>query len=324
MTTTVAETGVVFGYFEVGIALAVGIAIGLVWLINRRRPDGKQINVPPEVVAALLTGLGVSIVLAWNSGVIRSDPLLFLTAVVVVIGAVIGALTLRSLGRLRRQVSTVESRVGAQMAGLGNLQFYATKDETFAALRTETLTASEKLIATRFSPADISIESEYWSVVRQRAMDPSLLSIRVHSLAHHSSSALEGVCRLVADLRGATQFRLAVALYNNSFELILADDRECVFCFHDLEMTIRNGFSVDTNMPAGAQIVSNFGSTVRRMIDDCYLVVDFGRWVKTTDDVERLQAHLREVHTQYRKGQLPHRIEPAKTEDFLTELLGPH
>ncbi len=273
---------------------------------------------------AVVTLLGIGVVVAWNSGVIHSDPLLFLTAVVTVLGATISALVLRTLGRLRRQVSSVEGRVGAQMAGLGNLQFYATKDETFGALKAETLTAKEKLIATRFSPADISIESEYWSVVRQRAMDPSLLSIRVHSLAHHSSTALEGICRLIADLRGATQFRLAIALYNNSFELILADDRECVFCFHDLEMTIKNGFSVDTNMPAGAQIVSNFGSTVRRMIDDCYLVVDFGRWVKTTDDVERLQGHLRQVHSRYRQGQIPHRVEPNKTEDFLTELLGPH
>lgn len=324
MNTVAAESGMVFGYFEVGIALAVGLAIGLVWLINRRRPSSSQISVPTEVVAAAITALGVSIVLAWNSGVMRSDPLLFVTAVAAVIGAAIGAVVLRTLARLRRQVSSVEGRVGAQMAGLGNLQFYATKDETFAALKTETLSAKEKLIATRFSPADISIESEYWSVIRQRAMDSSLLSIRIHSLAHHSSSALEGVCRLIADLRGASQFRLAIALFNNSFELILADDRECVFCFHDLEMTIKNGFSVDTNMPAGSQIVSNFGSTVRRMIDDCYLVVDFGRWVRTTDDVEKLQEHLRGVHSQYRKGQFPHRIEPSRTEDFLTELLGPH
>lgn len=324
MDRVAAESGMTFGYFEVGIALAVGIAIGLVWFINKRRPEGKQINVPTEVMVALVTVLGVGAVLAWNSGVIHSDPLLFVTAIVTVIGATVGGLILRSVARLRRQVSTVEGRVGAQMAGLGNLQFYATKEETFGALKTETLTAKERLIATRFSPADISVESEYWGVVRQRAMDASVLTIRIHSLAHHSSTALEGVCRLVADLRGASQFRLAVALYNNSFELILADDRECVFCFHDLEMTIKNGFSVDTNMPTGAQIVANFGSTVRRMIDDCYLVVDFGRWVKTTDDVEKLQAHLREVHAAYRRGQLPHRIEPSKTEDFLTELLGPH
>ncbi len=44
------ESGMVFGYFEVGIAIAVGLAIGLVWLINKRSPSGQQINVPAEVI----------------------------------------------------------------------------------------------------------------------------------------------------------------------------------------------------------------------------------------------------------------------------------
>jgi len=308
------------GIFDLVVVVVVGIVIGLVWTYNRRRDEGERLSVPTEVISAIVVALGALAILAIQSGVVARDPVLFAVAVTTMVTLLIGVLILLGVRRVRRDVSRLASQVGVQVAGIGNLQFFPSKAETFDALTAETIGAKEKLIATRFSPADITTEDSYWGAIRQKAMDPHVLYVRIHSLAHPSATAIDGVCRLISELRGAPQFRLAIALYNNSFELILSDEKECVFCFHDLEMTIRNGFRVDRNLPSSAQVVDNFGSTLRRMIDDCYIVVDFGRWVRTAEDADKLQAHLRAVHARFKEGKLPDPIHPSRVEAFLQEL----
>ena len=219
---------------------------------------------------------------------------------------------------MRRDIRVVGERFGEQMAGLGNLQFLPTKEEAMRALTEETAKTKEKLTATRFSPADISIEDDYWHELRKAAFDPTIFSTRIHSLAHRDRSAIDGLCRLVSELRGAPRFRLAVAMFNNAFELILSDERECIFCFHDQGMTVRNGFRIEGNQPSSAKIVANFGSTLRRMVEDCHIVVDFERFVRTEEDVERLQAYLRHLHEEYREGRIPRPVHHSEMDDFIS------
>lgn len=308
------------GLIDLVVVLVVGAVVGTISLLNRRRAEKEKIRVPTELVAALVVALGLLVLLASRWDVLHEDPLVAGVLVGTLASVAIGMAILGAVSRVRRDLSRVASQVGAQMAGIGNLQFFATKAETLDALVEETISAKEKLIATRFSPADISTEDAYWRAIRQKAMDPKVLYVRIHCLAHSSSTAIDGVCRLVSELRGAEQFRLAITFANNSFEMILSDEKECMFCFHDLEMTIRNGFRVDRNLPSSAQVVDNFGSTLRRMIEDSYLVIDFGRWVRSVEDVERLQTHLRRVHAEFRTGRLPEVVHPSRREDFLQGL----
>lgn len=303
-----------------GIIVGVGVALIMlaIWIFNRRQPESsRKVNMPTEVLVAVVTIFGLIIILIIRSRIFANDPLLLLISVILLITAIASFVDAYFTFQVRKDIRVVSARFGAQMAGLGNLQFYPTKDETFKELTRQTYQASEKLIATRFSPADISIEDEYWNAIRQKAFDQKVLYVRIHSLAHTSSSSIDGVCKLISELRGARNFRLAIAFFSNSFEIIISDEKECVFCFHDLQMTIRNGFKVDSMTQSGARIVSNFDSTLRRMLETCYLTIDFDRYVKTTEDVERLQQHLRQVHKEYLQGKLPRSIHLADMEDFL-------
>jgi hypothetical protein len=205
--------------------------------------------------------------------------------------------------------------IRSQVAPLTNARFYHTKDETFRKLAVMTSKSHQVLLATRFSPGDITFDTTYWSAVTEKAFDPNVLSIRIHSLAHRSSRPVDVLCKIIAQFKGAHQFTLGIALFGNEFEMIIADDEECIFCFHDFDMTIRNGVHFDSNLPSSRDIVSNFGETFRSMLARCYLVIDFDQWVRTDEDVLNLQEFARKIHEQYCNGSILER--PQHIETFL-------
>jgi len=311
-------SGLGISAFETTIAVIVAVLVIGIWIYNRKQgEEGRKIDIPTEALVLLVTVIGILVILTARSGIVNKEPILFVMSIFLVVTAISSFVDAYYTIQVRKDLKVVSTQFGAQMAGLGNLQFFPTKDETFKELVKQTNQATEKLIATRFSPADISVEGEYWDAMRQRAFDPKVLYIRIHSLAHTSSSCIDGVCRLISEFRGAQNFRLAVAFFNNSFEMIISDERECIFCFHDLQMTIRNGFRVDTNLPSSAKVVANFDSTLRRMLEKCYLVIDFGKYVKTIEDVENLQNHLRIMHKEFSQGSVPRSVHPSDMEDFI-------
>jgi hypothetical protein len=218
--------------------------------------------------------------------------------------------------------SQLASTINSQITPLTNARFYRTKDETFTKLAGMTARSQQVLMATRFSPGDITLDAEYWSAVTEKAFDPDVLSIRIHSLAHRSSRPVEVLCKVVDQFKNAQQFTLGIALFNNAFEMIISDDEECIFCFHDFDMTIRNGIHFDSNLPSSRAIVSNFGETFRRMLDRCYLVIDFDRWVCSEEDVQDLQVFIRRTHEEYGDGTLLER--PHRVEDFLRDQVFVH
>lgn len=163
--------------------------------------------------------LAISLTLIWftvtaigRSGVITRSPLLFFVAAASLLGALLGILMSYLAWKVRSDVARLSTQMGSQVAGLGNLRYFATKEDTFKELTVMTLQAREKLLATRFSPGDISTEAEYWDAIKQVALDPKTLNIRIHCLAHTSSIALEGLCKLIAEFRGARQFVLGCDL----------------------------------------------------------------------------------------------------------------
>jgi hypothetical protein len=303
--------------FELAVGALVGLAILGLWLINRTREESKRLPVSHELVTVFVIGFAVVIGAAYRSGVVKREPLLLTVTIAGLVTLAFVIVNLVLTRRLRRELQDVSRHFGEQMAGLGNLQFYGTKDETMRQLTRETRGAKEKLIATRFSPADIRVESEYWAAIKDRAFDPSILYIRIHCLAHTDPSAVEGVCRLVEELRGAKQFQLAIAMFNNSFEIIIGDERECIFCFHDLSMTIRNGFRLDSTQPNSSRVIANLDSTLRRMLEACHIVIDFERFVQSNADVRCLQDYLRGLHSEYCAGHLPRPVHPSEMDRFL-------
>lgn len=208
-----------------------------------------------------------------------------------------------------------EEMLDTKIATLANVRYFATKDETFKRLTGMTIRAQQVLMATRFSSGDITLDEEYWAAAAQRALDPSILSIRIHSLAHHTSRPVDVLSKIIEQFKGAQQFTLGVAFFNNEFEMIISDDEEAIFCFHDFEMTIRNGLYIDSSWPSGEAIVRNFGDTFRRMLGRCHLVIEFDRFVRNDQDVKRLQSFLRSVHEEYSQGDLFGR--PRDMDDFL-------
>jgi hypothetical protein len=224
-------------------------------------------------------------------------------------------LDLASLRSALVTCADVKAALKAEIVPLANARFFSTKEETFRRLIAMTTRAQQVLLATRFSPGDITLDQDYWMAVKQRAMDPTLSSIRVHSLAHHTSRPLGTVFKLIDEFRGAQQFTLGIALFSNAFEMIIVDDDESMLCFHDFEMTIRNGVHFDSSAPSSQGIVQNCGDTFRRMLERCSLVVAFDEFVRTEQDVERLKAFLKRMHQDYCRGTLPAR--PADMEDFL-------
>lgn len=303
------------------VASVVALAIATIWVLNRRREPDRRIDLPTEVVVFGSLLLVVTVVALYRLGASADDPAAFVAAVGAVAAVVLIAVNMFVSARIRRDIIRVSDRFGERMSGLGNLQFFPSKDDTMKALTDETNSCREKLIATRFSPGDIMIEDDYWKSIRSVAFNPSILYIRIHSLAHRSTSCVEGLCRLVAEMRGSSRFQLGVAMYNNSFELILSDERECIFCFHDLTMTVRNGFKIDGSQPSSGRIVSNFDATLRRMIDDCHIVIDFDRFVKTDEDVRRIQHYLRSLHEGYRQGRFPPAVHASDMEDFVANVV---
>ncbi len=295
------------------------LVIGL-WVINKKLPSGsKRLTVDIGLLLVVGTIAAALVVVIIQSKAVRDNPLLTGVAALSLITAVASFTDSFVTIKFRKDLELIAARLRAQVAGLGNLMFYSTKDEAFKNLSAMTLQAKEKIMATRFSPADISTESEYWFAIKQRAMDQSVLSVRIHSLAHRSSSCIDGVCKVIREFRGAKQFRLGIAFFNNAFEMIIADDRECVVCFHDLEMTIRNGFRVDTNLPSSAGVVTNFGDTYRRMLENCYLLIDFERFVNSDEDVRNLEAFLRARHKEYCEGRLPKAVHLGEMEEYLKD-----
>lgn len=304
--------------FEIIVSAAALLIIISIWFINRNRKAHKpKVQLETGLLILILTVTIAIVAMLIRSPIVRDNPLLFAIAILSFFTAASGISDMYLTYKFKKDLEVVVNKFGSQVAGLGNMIFFPTKEETFKNLTAETYRATEKLMATRFSPADISTESEYWGAIKERAFDPTILYIRIHSLAHTSSTSIDGVCKLIAELRGARQFRLGIAFFNNEFELIVADDHECVFCFHDLEMTIKNGFRVDKNLPSSVGVVDNFGASFRRMLEKCYIVIDFEKFVRTEDDVKMLQDHLRKMHKEYCQGMIPKPISRVDMENYL-------
>lgn len=315
------QMDVTFLSFEIIVAVTTGLVLATLWLINRRREQSQRLSVVPEMVTAAVVAIATAAVLVYRSEAVREQPVLFVSGLVAVIVLICVVANVVATTRLRREFHEVTKSFSQQVAGLGNLQFFPTKDLTIQALTAQTLSAKEKLIATRFSPTDIAIESEYWDAIRKRAFDPSILYIRIHCLAHMDSQAVDGICRLIEELRGAQRFQLAIAMFNNSFEIIIADERECVFCFNDLSMTIRNGFKLDSGQPNTGRVVANFDSTLRRMLDDCHVIIDFEKFVQSVADVRALQQYVRRLHAGYQDGHIPKPVHASEMESYLRRQL---
>ncbi len=303
--------------FEIIVSIAVLMIVVGILIYNRTIGKERAIRLDISLVVIIVTIALASIFGATRTDIIKNNPLLFIVAIISLATAIGSFWDTYITYKFRKDLEDVTTRLRAQVAGLGNIVFFSTKEETFKNLTSLSVQAHEKLMATRFSPADISTETEYWNAVRQCAFDPKILYIRVHSLAHPTSSTADGLCKLISELRGARQFRLGIAFFNNEFEMIISDDKECIFCFHDLNMTIKNGFRVDTTLPSNAAVVANFGDTFRHILDKCYLVFDFEKFIQTDADVKALQEFLLQAHKDYCEGKLPKPIHANQMELFL-------
>jgi hypothetical protein len=303
--------------FEIIVSVAVLVIVVGIWIYNRISGKERAIHLDVTLVVVIVTIALASIFGATSSDIIKNNPLLFVVAIISLVTAIGSFWDTYITFKFRKDLEDVTARLRAQVAGLGNIMFFPTKEETFKNLTSLSIQAHEKLMATRFSPADISIETEYWNAIRQCAFDPKVLYVRIHSLAHPTTSTVDGLCKLISELRGSRQFRLGITFFNNEFEMIIADDKECIFCFHDLEMTIKNGFRVDTTLPSNAAVVANFGETFRHILDKCYLIVDFEKFIQTDADVKALQEFLRQTHKDYCEGKLPKPIHANQMETFL-------
>ncbi|MHB8166763.1 MAG: hypothetical protein ACYDDT_08335 [Sulfuricella sp.] len=86
-------------------------------------------------------------------------------------------------------------------------------------------------------------------------------------------------------------------------------------------MTIKNGFLVEGTQPSNRDILANMGYTFRHMLDECYIVIDFGRFVRTQEEAQKICDHLRSVHEDFGKGMIPTPVAHYKTDEFLTDML---
>jgi len=306
-------------YFQLLVGLlALAIALGA-WIWNRKRKrEGRELHVDTTVLTLAVTVVGAIVILVARSPLVRQNPLLVGLAALIAVALGVAGVNLSVTMRLRAELASTAAAVHAQMAGLGNIQFFQTKEETFRKLADLTHSVRDKLFATRFSPGDISTERDYYATIRSAAMSPEIHSYRVHCLAHFSKVAIEGTCRLISDLMGAKKFTLGIAFFNNSFEVIVTDDSACMFCFHDLNMTIKNGFLIQSDRSSSAAVVNNMSQTFRQMLARCHIVVDFEKFVTNEREAELLQAYLRQVHRLYCQGQLPRPVHEDEMEAFLT------
>jgi hypothetical protein len=303
---------------EIIVGILVIIAVTVIWVINKKRPpDKKKINVDAGLLALVLTIAAALVLMLVKSDFFKNSPILIFITVLCLITGVTGITDTFATLKSRKDLGMVLAKLQDQVSGMGNLIFYPTKEETFKMLCTMTRQAKEKVMSTRFSSGDISTESDYWCEVKHKAISPSVMCTRVHCLAHKSSKCIDGVCRIVNDFCGAKQFLLGITFQNNEFEMIITDDRECMICFHDLEMTIRNGFKVDASLPNSAGMVSNFGDTYRRILNSCYVVIDFEKFVRNTDDIRSVQNFLRAKHKEYCDGKLPKPVHPDELEKLI-------
>jgi hypothetical protein len=189
---------------------------------------------------------------------------------------------------------------------LANVRFYDSQDETFRRLAAMTWRAKSVVKATRFSPGDITQSTgDYWQEIKEKACDPNVRSIRIHSLAHPGKGPVENLSKLVEQLKDAQNFQLGIAFFENEFELIIADDQECIVCFHQPWEIIGNGLHFDSTLPKGKDIVERFVRTFDDMRGRCHVLVDFDKWVSTPDDIKKLQAFINRAHDQCLNGTEP-------------------
>lgn len=250
-----------------------------------------------------------------------------LLIVILMFVAVIAAQTRRDGKQLSDQLSAVQNgllskadlgnAINCEIGSLANVRFYSTKEETFRRLTAMTMEARQLLMATRFSPGDIISEAEYWKAVKERALDSSILSIRIHSLAHRTRRPVEVIGQLIEQFKGAQGFTLGIALFGNESEMIVSDGKEAIFCFHEFDRTIRNGVHFDSRLPSSEAIVASFDDTFRSMLFRCYVEIPFDTFVRSDADVADLQAFVRKTHLEYCAGSALKR--PDDMEDFLRE-----
>jgi hypothetical protein len=188
---------------------------------------------------------------------------------------------------------------------LANVRFYNSQDETFRRLADMTWRADRVVKATRFSPGDITQAGDYWQEIKGKACDPNVRSIRIHSLAHPTKRPVHNLSKLVEQLKEAKSFQLGIAFFENEFEIIIADDQECIVCFHQPGEIIGNGLHFDSTLPKGEGIVDKFVQTFGDMRERCHVLVDFDEWVSTPDDISKLQAFINRAHDQYLDGTEP-------------------
>lgn len=307
--------------YEIIVSVAVVVVVVILWFINKKlAPKNKKVTFDIGFLVILVSILTALIIFALRSDYIKQNPLLTAVAALCLITSVSSLMDSFYTNKFRKDLNVISERLRTQVAGLGNMTFFSTKKEAFENLTIMTRQAKDKVLATRFSSADISVESEYWDEIRLRAMDQKIMSIRVHCIAHKSSSCIDGLCKIIQEFCGAKQFQLGITFCNNDFEMIIVDDKECVVCFHDLDMTIKNGFKVDDSLPSSASIVANFNDTYRNIINNCYLIIDFGKFVHNQNDVTILKNLLIELHKNYCDGYLPTQRHKDDLENYLFSL----
>lgn len=306
--------------FEIIIGTIALLSWLSIWAFNKFfRSEEEKVTVDSGILVIVIT-LAATMVFGFiESDFASENPLLIAIAIFSFVTGVTGIASWLTTRTFKNRLDFLATRFDAQMKGLGHLTYFPSKEEAFIHLTDQTNAAREKLMATRFSPGDISTEDEYWLAIKRAALDPKVLSIRVHSLAHANTTAIDGVCKLIEEFRGAPNFRLGITFFSNEFEIIVADDKQCIFCFHDLNMTIKNGFRVETSLPGSAGLVDNIGDTFRRILDRSYIVVDFEKFVKTDEDVKKLQTHLRQVHSDYVDGKMPRLVHTSRMESYLAD-----
>jgi hypothetical protein len=183
------------------------------------------------------------------------------------------------------------------------IQYVGTKKMSFERLAQITSETTDRIIATRFSPGDISVESGYWKVIKEKAMDEKITSIRIHSLAHHDDMALNGAKKLIDELKGAKNFILGIAFFNNCFEIIISDDKKVFLCFHDNmhdnHRAIKNGFLLEE-----LRITTAIVKTCEQMLNNCHIQIDFGRYVQNEKSAEQLKKYVDKMYSQYSKTRI--------------------
>lgn len=251
----------------------------------------------------------------WGGQIAEIAPIIILVFVAVIATRLENRFesVLTKLGTMSEPVGTKLDKFDAKIEAvernlipLANVRFYDSQDETFRRLAAMTWRAKGVVRATRFSPGDITgATGDYWKEIKEKACDPNVRSIRIHSLAHPTKGPVENLSKLVEELKDAQNFQLGIAFFENEFEIIIADDQECIVCFHQPGEIIGNGLHFDSTLPKGKGIVDKFVHTFGDMRGRCHVLVDFDKWVSTPDDIKKLQAFINRAHDQCLAGTEP-------------------